>query len=490
MPARTGREYLDRLKAHSPEVWVGGDRIEDVTEHPATRGAAHEIARLYDLQHEPENDFALIESPSTGDKVGAQFLLPRTHADLEQRRRMHGLWADATYGLMGRTTDFIGSMLTAWTIHADFLGDESGDRVRKYFEEVREKDLFLTHALTDPPVDRSKSPSQQDDPYTYLGVEEETSEGLIVSGAKMLATASPYADEILVWPFSLRKYDEADNRYAISFAIPADTEGVRFISRQPYSQGNSFDNPLSTRFDEMDAVVVFDKVLVPWERVFINQDYDRVNRIWQINSNAFTGVQTSVRLLSKLRFAAGLAKRATEMVKTDQFPQVKDMVAEIVTYIELTEAAIIASEATATEHADGYLVPNVQPLFAVRNSGNRWYPRVRELLQLILAGGLLYQPADVSAFDSPIRGDVEKFYRGSDVSAEERIKLNKVASDLVVSAFGGRHELYERFYAGDPMFLRINTQFMLYDWEHPLRLVDDVLNHTGADRALAERAAV
>lgn len=485
MGARTGSEYLERIKQHSPEVWVGGDRIGDVTEHPATRGAAREIARLYDLQHDPRHaDFALTASPSSGDPVGAQFLLPRTREDLRQRRRAHQLWSDATYGLMGRTTDFIGSMLTAWQINADFFGD-SADRVRAYFTEVREQDLFLTHALADPPVDRSKPPSQQPDPFTYLGVQRETEDGIVVSGAKMLATASPYADEILVWPFSLRRYDKADNRYAISFAVPADTAGIRFISRQAYAQGNSFDNPLATRFDEMDAVVVFDEVLVPWERVFINQDYDRVNRIWQINSNAFTGVQTSVRLLSKLQFAAGLARRATEMVKTDQYPAVRDMLAEIVTYIELTRAAVLAAEAGADVDEQGYVIPDVTPLFAIRNSGNRWYPRVRELLQLILAGALLYQPAHVSAFDAPIRADLEKFYRGADVSAEERIKLYKLAADLVVSGFGGRHELYERFYAGDPMFLRLNTQFLLYDWSEPLALVDECLAQTTVEAGLA-----
>jgi 4-hydroxyphenylacetate 3-monooxygenase len=489
MGARTGNEYLERIRAHSPEVWVGGDCIKDVTEHPATRGGAREISRLYDLQHDPRYaDQALITSPSSGDRVGAQFLLPRTAADLVQRRQLHQLWAESTYGLMGRSTDFMGAMLTAWQINAEFFGD-GADRVRNYFTEVREKDLFLTHALADPPVDRSKSPSQQPHKFTYLGVEEETSEGLIVSGAKMLATASAYADEILVWPFSLRRYDKADNAYAISFAIPADTPGLRFISRQAFAQGNSFDNPLATRFDEMDAVVVFERVLVPWERVFINQDYDRVNRIWEINSNAFTGIQTSVRLMAKLQFAAGLAKRATEMVKTDQFPGVKDMIGEITTYIELTRAGIIAAEAGATVHRDGYLIPDVAPLFAIRNSGNRWYPRVRELLQQILAGALLYQPADVSAFDSPIREDLERFYRGADVSAEDRIKLYKLASDLVVSGFGGRHELYERFYAGDPMFLRINTQFAQYKWADPLRLVDDALGNMSVERALAERAA-
>jgi len=486
MGARTGKQYLDRLSRHSPEVWIGKERVKDVTRHPATQAAAREIARLYDLQHqEPYREFMLFPSPKTGEPVGTQFLLPRTREDLLKRRKMHKLWADATLGLMGRTTDFIGAMLTAWAANAHFFGD-TADRVRAYFEYVRENDLFLTHALADPPVDRSKPPSGQPDPFTYLGVVEETKEGLIVSGAKMLATAAPYADEILVWPFSLRKYTPEDRRYAIAFAIPTDTPGLRFLSREPYGGSNRFDHPLASRFDEMDAVAVFDHVLVPWERVFINQDWERVNRIWEINSNAFTGHQTSVRLLSKLQFVAGLARRAAEMVKTHQFTHVQDMIGEITTYIELTRGAIVASEAEAKPNREGVLFPEVRYLFAIRNSGNRWYPRVKEILQLILAGGLLYHPASVEAFDSPIRKDLEKFYRGPEVSAEERIKIYKVAADLAVSSFGGRHELYERFYAGDPMFLRINTQYHLYDWEEPLRLVDEFLGSYNAKEVLEE----
>ena len=303
----------------------------------------------------------------------------------------------------------------------------------------------------------------------------------------MLATAGPYADELLVWPFSLRRYSEADKRYAIAFAIPTDTRGLRFIAREPYAGGNRFDHPLSSQFDEIDAVVVFDDVLVPWQRVFINQNPEQVNRIWEINSNAFTGHQTSIRLLSKLQFVAGLAKRATEMVNTDQFPQVRDMLGEITVYIELTRAAILASEATAQPNAEGIYIPNVTPLFAIRNSGNRWYPRVREILQLILAGGLMYQPADVSAFASPIAGDIQKYYRGAKTRPEERIQLYKIAADLAVSSFGGRHELYERFYAGDPMFLRISTQFLLYDWQEPLALIDHLLQSYSVESVLAQQ---
>jgi 4-hydroxyphenylacetate 3-monooxygenase len=453
---------------------VGSEKILDVVGHPATAGAAAEIARLYDLQFAEGNEDMLFE-PADGDgPVGVQFLEPRSREDLERRRAMHKKWANSTLGMMGRTTDFVSAMLVAWNANADFFGD-GADKVRDYFRYVRDNDLFLSHALADPPVDRSKPPSQQPDPYTYLGVKEQTAEGIVVSGAKMLATAAPYSDEILVWPFSLRKYAPEEKPYAIAFAIPTDAPGVRLICRSPFGGGNGFDQPLSSRFDEMDAVVVFDDVLVPWDRVFINQDYERVNRIWEINSNAFTGVQTSIRLMAKLQFVAGLAKRATEVVKTDQFPQVRDALGEISTYIELTRAAILASEAGATTNQVGTLFPDVRPLYAIRNSGNRWYPRVREILQQILAGGLLYQPADVSAFDSPVAADLDRFYRGPDSSSFDRIAIFKVAADLAVSAFGGRHELYERFYAGDPMFLRINTQFNLYDWTEPLELIDGLL---------------
>jgi 4-hydroxyphenylacetate 3-monooxygenase len=481
MAARTGYQYLDALRRHTPEVWFGSDCVGDVTTHPATAAAAGEIARLYDIQHaQPEP--MLFTSPDSGEPVGTQFLIPRSPEDLVRRRAFHKVWADATLGLMGRTTDFIGAMLTAWYINADFFGEAAG-RIRAYFEHVREHDLFLTHALTDPPVDRSKPASGQPDPFTYLGVERETEDGLIVSGAKMLATAAPYSDEILVWPLSLHRFSETENPYAIAFAIPSCTEGMRYISRESYAHESRYDHPLASRFDEIDAVAVFDHVLVPWERVFINQDYDQVNRIWEIQSNCFTGVQTGVRLLSKLQFVAGVAKRATAMVRTDQYPQVRDMMGEMTTYIELTKAALRASEANAARREDGILMPDVAPLFAIRNSGNRWYPRVREILQLILAGGLLYQPAHVGALSSPIAGDLERFYRGPDVASEERIKIYKVAADLAVSSFGGRHELYERFYSGDPMFMRIATQFLMYDWEEPLRLVDQLLADTSADSA-------
>lgn len=479
MTPRDGGAYLDRMRVHSPELWVGGQQIKNVVDHPVTAGAAAEIARLYDLQLAEGNEQMLFTPADRAGSAGVQFLEPRTREHLIRRRTLHKVWADSTLGMMGRSTDFVSAMLVAWNSNADFFGD-GADNVRNYFRYVRDNDLFLSHALADPPVDRSKPPSQQPDPFTYLGVKAETADGIIVSGAKMLATAAPYSDEILVWPFSVRKYAAEEKPYAVAFAVPTDSPGLRLLCREPFGGGNRFDHPLAARFDEMDAVVVFDNVLVPWDRVFINQDYDRVNRIWEINSNAFTGVQTACRFMAKLQFIGGLAKRATEMVKTDQFPQVRAALGDITTFIELTRAALLAAEAGAEENSEGILFPDVKPLYAIRNSANIWYPRVREILQQILAGGLLYQPADVGAFDSPIASDIAKFYRGPEADALERIAIYKAAADLAVSAFGSRHELYERFYAGDPLFLKINTQVNQYDWTDPLQLVDGLLNQSRA----------
>lgn len=478
MGARKGEEYIERLKNNPPETWIGGEKVTDPTTHPMIAPAVKTTALLYDLQWEKEKQgHMLFHDEETGQLVGTQYLIPRTLDDLITRRKMHKEFADATYGLMGRSMDFMSAMVLAWSVSADFFG-EYADNVRNYFNYIKENDLYLTHVLINPQVDRSKPPSQQPDEFTYLGVVRETDEGIIVRGAKMLATAAPYTDEVLVWPFTNQQLSEADYKYAISFAIPMSTPGLKVICREPYTKESKYDHPLASDFDELDGVLVFDDVLVPWERVFLYKDVTRTNEIRSITHN-FTAHQTSVRLLSKMQFVTGVAMKATEYVKTNQFLHVQDALGEMTTYIELCRAAIIASEVLAKPNDRGVLVPDFRPLSAIRNSGNRWYPRLREILQQILAGGLMYQPASVDVFNSPIREYIEKYYRGADVSAEEKIKLYKVAADLAVSDFGSRHELYERYYAGDPYFLRISNQYLSYDAEECLALVEKLLNSYG-----------
>lgn len=489
MGARTGQEYLARLQEHGSNVWIGGERVKDVTSHPATRAAAGQLARLYDLaQEEKYRDFTLFPSPRTGDLVNTQFLIPRSPADWVKRRRLHKLWADATYGTMGRTTDFIACQLTGWNVSADYFAPYA-DNVRSYFEYVRENDLFLTHTLIDPPVDRSKPPSQQPDPFTCLGVVRETAAGLIVKGAKMLATAAPYADEIWVWSFTfnLAQYGPEDDKYILGFAVPTASPGLRFICREPYALGtNRFDHPLASRFDEIDAVAVFDEVLVPWERVFIYRDRDKIRNMYQTALASFSHHQAAIRYWSKLQMIAGLARLGSQMLKTDHLLHVQDMIGEITSYIELTRAAVIAAEAGAEYDRNGVLITDKRPLLAHRNNANRWYPKVIENVQLIFGGSLMYLPASVEAFDSPIAEDIETYYRGAEVSAEERIKVLKAIADYTVSSFGGRHELYERFYSGDPLLIRAGLQYAGYDWSEPSALVEKFLSEYDVRSGLDE----
>ncbi len=478
MPARKGSDYIYRLKNHPPETWIGGEKVLDPTTHPLVAPAVRATSRLYDIQwEEDKRDYMLFQDPDSKEWVGTQFLIPRSKDDLMTRRSMHKEWADASFGLMGRSSDFMTAMLSAWYVSADYFG-EYAENVKNYFKFVRDNDLFLTHVLINPQVDRSQPPSKQPDEFTYLGVVKETDQGIIVRGAKMLATAGPYTDEVLVWPFTNQKVTEEDLKYSISFAVPMSTPGLRLIAREPYTRASKFDHPLASQFDELDGVLVFDDVLVPWERVFIYKDMNRVNNVQSITS-AFTGHQSSVRLLSKMQFVAGIAMRATELINVNQFLHVQDMIGEITTYIELCSAAIISAEVTAAPNAQGLYIPNMKPLSAIRNSGNRWYPRIREIIQLILAGGLMYQPASVDVFNSPIKGDIEKYFRGADVSAQEKIKIFKLAADIAVSDFGSRHELYERFYAGDPLFLRSGTQYKNYNKEECLSLVKRLTDSYG-----------
>jgi 4-hydroxyphenylacetate 3-monooxygenase len=458
------------------------------------------LAHLYDLRFDPRYTAQMLyPSPTDGQPVGVDFLVPQSVHDLQRRRRFHQIWAEATFGLMGRTTDFLSALLTAFSIHPALFG-EHAEKVKAYYAYVRDNDLFLTHTLVDPPIDRSKPPSQQRDPYAYLAVVQETSAGLIMRGAKAVATASPYADEILVLPAVDARpgfTTAADQPYAVVFALPTHTPGLRFLCREPFGGGNRFDHPLASHLDEMDGVAIFDDVLVPWDRVFINQDAQAVRRLTAFDQvrpedgHAGWGppglimLQVAVRLVAKLQLAVGLARRGMQMMQRES-PFSRDMLAEITISIELINALILAAEATARPNRAGVWLPNPHYLNLVRVMGPWWYPRAKEVLQLTLSTGLIYQPGDVSAFDSPVGGDIQRYFVGAEAAAEERLKVFKAAADLAISAFGGRQELYERFYGGDPFALRSSFWFNQVDWSGPDRLVDACLDAFDVQAALKE----
>jgi 4-hydroxyphenylacetate 3-monooxygenase len=458
MGARTGAEFIRGLQ-DDREVWLGKERVQDVTEHPLFRPAIESLARLYDMQHEAAHrDVLTYRSPTSGQPVGVSFLIPRTREDLVRRRQMIKTWADATYGMMGRSADFLNTMVMAWAAKSDYFAQqhpECAERVRRYYDYCREHDVFLTHALIDPQVDRTKSRAEQADPYLCLGIVRETPQGLIVRGSKMIATAAPFADEILVWPFP-PTLTEAEARYALVFIIPVATPGLKIICRESFTKlGNAADYPLSGRFDEMDAVAVFDEVLVPWERVFLYGDVRLVANLYVgTRIREMTAHQTNTRFLSKIEFVYGLLCQMADAIGVYNAPAVQEMLGEAATFIEIIKSVLLAAELQAeVDASNGVMYPALQPLQVGRTWAPRMYPRLMEMVRRLGAGGLMQLPASVDAFDSPIGPDLEKYYRGARITAREKVALFKLAWDLVGSDFGSRHLLYELFYAGDPSML-------------------------------------
>src|ERR671919_1397719 len=311
MPARTGRDYLKGLQEQERDVWLGGERVADVTTHPGLRRGAQAIAALYDLQHDPELRAAMtFASPSSGERVGLSFIVPRTRPDLEARRDMMLQWARATCGMMGRSPDFMNVTFAAWAGAADYFGQhrpEFGQNVRRYHAYIRERDLTLTHALINLQRSRTVSGVLNLEEGTALHVVRETDAGIVVRGARVLATLGPIADEIAVYSPRLGRMDAAGEPFALNFAIPCGTPGLRFLCRESFDLERSrFDHPLGSRFEEMDCVAFFDDVLVPWERVFALGDVNLINgTAMATGSSMHSAHQGAAKNLAKCEFVLG-----------------------------------------------------------------------------------------------------------------------------------------------------------------------------------------
>jgi len=456
MPARTGQQYLDGLRAQPREVWLGGERVRDVTGHPGLANGARAVAALYDMQHEAGlRDEMTYVSPSSGERVGMSFMIPRTREELEARRDMMLRWARATGGLMGRSPDFMNVTFAAWGAAADYFGEkrpEFGDNMRRYYEYIRENDLTLTHALIN--LQRSRNPSGvfNLEEGTALQAVCETDAGIVVRGARILATLGPLSDEIAVYSPRLPQHVEAHSPFALSFAIPCGTKGLRFLCRDSFDLGRShFDHPLGSRFEEMDCVVFFDDVLVPWERVFLLGDAERLNGTAPVTHSALHSAhQGAAKNLAKCELVLGVALLMTKTLGNSHLPHVEERIGELMLTTELTRACLRTAEADAERDRWGVMCPAALPIESTRNLFMTAYPRMIEILQLLGSSSFLITPSEKD-FATPLAPAIEQYLATESSGAKDRVKLFRLAWDIAGSAFGSRQVLYERFFASDPL---------------------------------------
>jgi len=475
--ARTGAQFLEGLSNGDREIWLRGEKIVQPLDHPGLRGAALSIARVFDLQHEHAGEMLVPSPDDPARRVSVSHIIPSSRDDLERRRRAFELVASLSGGVMGRTPDYLNVTFACFAGRSDVWArrgnDEGAANLRSYQAFMREGDLSTTHALMNPQADRSKPEAEQAMGEISLHKIGETADSIVVRGARMLATLAPFADELLIYPGS--DIRPQDGRYALSFAIPIATPGLRFICRDSYSkQRHRYDYPLSSRFDEMDAVVIFDDVEIPKHRVFL--DGDTVGYSEVITDTGWRGHimhQAFTRAFVKLSFALGLGHMIARTTGVVRFDHVQEKLGQIWNMSELARSAIVAAESGAELDEGGVMAPDERPFVALRGEMPKWLPRANEYLQLIGGGGFMATPSQRD-MDGELRPDIEKYFQAAGADAIRRIRLFRLAWDFLGSELGGRGELYERFYLSDSWRMTA-LAYNIADKSFPEALVEQFL---------------
>ena len=453
-----GQRYLASLQ-DAREIYIYGERVPDVTKHPAFRNSCCSIARLYDALHDPQQRDVLTTVDHLGHRTHKFFKPSTTAQELLEAREALIAWARLSYGFMGRTPDYKAAFMASMAANPEFYApfDESA---RKWYVKYSSQCLFLNHVLINPPVDRNRPVHEVDDVFVH--VVEEKDDGVVVSGAKMLATGSAMTHATFVAQNSAVVLDKDKAKdFALVFLAPMDTPGTRLICRPSY-EGNArspFDHPLSSRFDENDAVLIFDSAFIPWENVLVYRDPERANAFYQQSRfvNRYN-LQSGSRLGVKLDLMAELFANAIETNGTDTFRGVQAALGEILAWRHLIWALTTAMCLDPEPAPGNTVVPKAEYAFTLRMFATECWPAVRHIFEKFLGGSLLVTPSSYKDLQSPdLRPLLDKYYRGSSSSAEERVKLFKLIWDAIGTEFGARHELYEINYSGNHEQIRLDV---------------------------------
>jgi len=456
----TGKEYLESLR-DGREVYLDGEKIEDVTEHPAYRNAARSYARMYDALHDKGFSKVLTTESEYGDRTHKFFKTPNSSEELLEARDAIAEWSKLNYGFMGRTPDYKASFTGHLDAYAEYY-EGFEENARAWYKKATKDVPFINHTIINPQVDRSKPLHENKD--VFVRAVDERDDGIIVSGAKMVGTAAALTNYNFVANYGPKDLGGGDQSHALIFFVPMNAPGVKMISRQSYelissTNGSPFDYPLSSRFDENDAVIVLDNVFIPWENVLAYKNVSVSNNFLLgtgfMNRFTFHGC---TRLAVKLDFMSGLFLKATEAAGTKQFRGVQANIGEVLALRNMFWGLSTAMATESETGRNGVAVPNGYYCNAYRVLAPMTWVRVKNIFEQVIAGGLIQMPSSAKDFLNPeIRPYLDTYYRGTGIEAEDRVKLLKMVWDAIGSEFGGRHELYEVNYAGNHENIRLET---------------------------------
>ena len=480
---RTGSQYLEGLR-DDREVWMHGKRIKDVTKEPGTKRGANTLASFLDRQHLPKFKDIITYLDEDGDRCGMAFHIPNSKEDIKARGRSYYQWAKWSNGMFGRTPDYKNASLMSFAASKEFLekgvkgqgGKAMAQNMLNYYQYVKKNDKVLTHTLVNPTFNHQQAAAGKFSDKVALQVVKETDVGIIVNGARLLATLGPLSDEIEVFPSTVLKVTEDNIPFAFAFALPIATKGLKLICRDSYDTGKShFDAPLSSRYEEMDAVVVFENVLVPWERVFLYGEPELCNPAFNA-TNAVVHMmhQVACGKLAKSEFMVGLMCSIAKSSARDKDIHTKGLIAEVMQMTETVRALLYSSEEQAHKDQYGNFIPLRSPIDTCRNIFPKMYPRMVEILQMLGASSLVATPSEID-FSNEISGDLEKYFQLANLESKDRVALFRLAHDVAISGFGSRQALYERFFFGPPA-LMASAYYDIYSKDELTQRIDELIS--------------
>jgi 4-hydroxyphenylacetate 3-monooxygenase len=478
MSCKTGAEHIKSLK-DGRTVYIDGKLVADVTEHVAFRNSVQSAAMLYDFQAKPENIELMTFKPNGANRrVNRAWQMPRNYSEMVQRRKAMQAWAQLSYGFMGRSPDHLASAIVGQVMGIDVFEKHGAARARAlkdYYEEASRNDYFLTYVIINPQAERGKDWGEQSEDLVARIVDEDSG-GITIRGAKMLGTSSIMANEVFV--ANLQPLKPGEEALAFSCALPMNAKGLRVLSRKSYEAAavSVFDNPISSRFDENDALIYFDDVKVPWERVFVHRDPDMCRaQFHDTPGHAYQNYQAQIRLSVKIKFLTGLAHRLTEAIGTTAMPPVREQLGFLAAQVSMVNAMMAGMEAEGTMRGEWY-VPNKHFMYSAQVLTQDLYPKVINTLRDLSGGALIMLPSSFHDYEDPMLARIiNTTQRAAKMSPEDKVKFLKAAWDAIGSEFGSRHTQYEMFYAG-ARFVTTGHSYRTFDWAGATGMVDDLMN--------------
>ncbi len=477
---KTGAEHLASLR-DGRAVYIDGERVADVASHPAFRNAVASAAALYDFQARPENLERMTFVPGGGGRrINRCWQKPRDYRELFERRQALVAWAEQSAGFVGRSPDHVASSLLGQVIGIEVFrrhGEARAKALLDYFDYVSRNDLFVSYVIINPQGDRSKAWGAQDEELAARLVDEDMS-GITVRGGKMLGTSAIMANELLV--ANLQPLRPGEEDLALSFAVPIATKGLKLLSRKSYEAAavSRFDNPVSSRFDENDALIWFDDVKVPWERVFVYRDTDMCRaQFHDTLGHTFQNYQAQIRLMVKTRFLAGVARRLADTIGTGAMPPVREELGWIAAQAAMVEGMVAGMEA-AGHMQNGCYVPDKHLMYASQVLTQELYPRIVDKIRSLAGGALIMLPSsDRDWADPELAAIIDRTQRSPAAAPRDRVRFLKLAWDAIGSEFGSRHSQYEMFYAG-ARYVSCGHSLRTYDWGSADALVQKMLDES------------